>query len=590
MAIRTTVKLGGGAATDEGLYLSVVGAQRFATIALPKEGALLIGRADNAHVQLSDALASRNHARLHVKGGTFWLEDLKSANGTLVRGEPLVAGQRAPLALGDAVIIGTTVLMVQRGRQRALELLPHGYFEARLEEACGAATGDEELALVRVDIDDEVSASRIVQILSGLLRPEHVLGASGPRSYEILVPKTPAAAARRMASALPDRLKEVGLRARVGLALFPKDGRTARALLIRAASDVRRGVGDDGARPMVLEAEAMQRLYEEARAAAAGTINVLILGETGSGKEVLAESLHRFSPRAGKPFVCVDCAALPENLLESELFGHEKGAFTGADRAKPGLLEAAPGGTIFLDEIGELPLPTQAKLLRALETKKLTRVGGVEPRGIDVRFLAATNRDLAKESEAGRFRKDLYFRLAGVTLRLPPLRERVSEIAPLARLFIGEVAAQLGRAEPALSPEALSALEAHAWPGNIRELRNVIERAVLLCRGGEIRRENLPPDLGRSARTMATAPADARTMPPPAAGPRPAAGEAVRQPAVMASRGAAVFGTEDDRQRVIDALNATAGNQSRAAELLGISRSSLVARLNAYDIPRPRRK
>ncbi len=263
---------------------------------------------------------------------------------------------------------------------------------------------------------------------------------------------------------------------------------------------------------VVIQNPAMRDLYRLATRAGHSRINVLISGETGTGKEILAEAVHRASPRACGPFVCFNCAAVADTLLESELFGHERGAFTGAAQAKQGLVEAASSGTLFLDEIGEMSLTLQAKVLRVIETKQVLRVGATRPRAADVRFVAATNRDLDQDIAAGRFRKDLYFRLNGISLSIPPLRARTDEILPLARLFLAEAAAQLGEALSTLTPRALAQLLDYAWPGNIRELRNLMERAHLLASGGLIGPEHLPLDKMRSQRSRAT---DASPFAPP---------------------------------------------------------------------------
>ena len=222
----------------------------------------------------------------------------------------------------------------------------------------------------------------------------------------------------------------------------------------------------------------MQRLYALLDVIAPSPLSVLVLGETGVGKEVFAEALHQRSQRRAKPLLKLNCAALPATIHEAELFGYEKGAFTGATAAKPGLFEAADGGTVMLDEIGDLPLVTQAKLLRVLETGEVLRLGSVKTTTVDVRFISATNVDLEARVEAGTFRADLFFRLDGISVVLPPLRDRKADIAPLARMFTARVATRMDRTAPQLSRDAIALLEQHAWPGNVRELRNVIERAL----------------------------------------------------------------------------------------------------------------
>jgi DNA-binding NtrC family response regulator len=331
---------------------------------------------------------------------------------------------------------------------------------------------------------------------------------------------------------------------------------------------------------------AIERLVERI---APSTISVLILGETGAGKEVLAGRIHQASPRARGPFVGLNCAALSESLLESELFGHERGAFTGAIAAKPGLLESAEGGTAFLDEIGELPLAMQVKLLRVLEERKVTRVGSVKPRAIDVRFIAATNRDLELEIERGRFRQDLYFRLNGVSLVVPPLRQRVNEIRGLAVAFLAQASRQAGHAHPPpLSPEALALLEGYGWPGNIRELRNVVERALLLCTGDAISPAHLPVEKLRA--TLAVAPPRPHAPPlssPPSAAPSPVAEARTIELPLPIEIDRHV--REIERQRIREALSNAGGNQTEAARLLGVSRRTLINRLEAYGIKRPRK-
>jgi DNA-binding NtrC family response regulator len=326
--------------------------------------------------------------------------------------------------------------------------------------------------------------------------------------------------------------------------------------------------------PEMVRDPAMKALYGQASRAAAASISVLLLGETGVGKEVLARIIHARSPRAARSFVALNCAALPETLLESELFGYEKGAFSGALKSRPGLFESAEGGTVFLDEVGELSLTIQVKLLRVLEERAVLRVGGRSPKKVDVRFIAATNRDLEEELSGGQFREDLYFRLNGISLLIPPLRQRPSEIAPFSELFAADAARQLGLARPPRIAQAtLERLEKHTWPGNVRELKNVMERAVVLCAGDELLLEHLPAKLVSGVRVQAnvTSPAQQARVAD--------AMEALRHQ--MRSV---------ERNRIIEALEQCGGNQTLAAERLGISRRTLVSRLSEYDIPRPRKR
>jgi DNA-binding NtrC family response regulator len=337
-------------------------------------------------------------------------------------------------------------------------------------------------------------------------------------------------------------------------------------VVLSGSSAAAASVRSDAGRSLRIEDPTVEGATPLVHDIARSSVHVLILGETGVGKELLAETLHRLSQRTG-PLVRINCAALSPTLLESELFGYDKGAFTGATQHKPGLLESAKHGTVLLDEVGELPAPLQAKLLRVLETKEVLRVGAVRPLAIDVRFLAATNRDLPAEAARGLFRPDLFFRLDGVTLTIPPLRERRRAIAPLALRFV-EAARRRG-APARLATDTLRQIEAYDWPGNVRELKTTIERALLLAPGGELR----PSHLGLR---IAAAP------PPPAPPSAPAAGE---------GDVTAAFSPDEQRERarLIEALEACAGNQTRAAQRLGISRATMVTRLAIYRVPRPRK-
>jgi len=296
-------------------------------------------------------------------------------------------------------------------------------------------------------------------------------------------------------------------------------------------------------------------------------ISVVITGETGVGKEVLARRLHQLSPRAPRPFVALNCAAISDGLLESELFGHQRGAFTGAESYKPGLIEAADGGTFFLDELGELSLTAQAKLLRVIETRAVHRLGALAPREIDVRFVAATNRPIELDVATGRFRADLLFRLDGIRLNLPPLRERPGEIVPAAEQLLAELAARDGLVLPVLTDAARRELACHSWSGNFRELRNVIERAALLCEDGNIE----PRDLMLASRAVTVG----LPVAPLGSGTRGGVGTV---------EGAA------QRERILAALKAQAGNQTRAAKMLGVSRRTLINWLEAHGLPRPRKR
>ncbi len=310
---------------------------------------------------------------------------------------------------------------------------------------------------------------------------------------------------------------------------------------------------------MVGSSKAMREIFALVEQIAPSNVSVLITGESGTGKELVARTLHDLSPRKAKPFVAVNCAAIPETLIESEIFGHEKGAFTGALERRAGCFELAQGGTLLLDEIGEMPAATQAKLLRVLEERKLRRLGARAEQDVDVRVLAATNRNPAVAVAEGYLRSDLYYRLNVFNIHLPPLREHMEDLAPMAETMLQQMNQKHGRKVSGVAPSILERMQAHDWPGNARELRNTIERAVILCQdGAPLDAGHLPPGFGKSSAPAAQA-----------------AGSLVMVPV-----GTTV--DEAERQLILRTLEATEQNKTRAAEILSISLKTLHNKLKEY--------
>ncbi len=553
-------------ATQSALVLVVMNGGTSLAHPLPR-GEVTIGRDETCVIPIDDPKASRTHLVLRVGDGPVTASDPGSRNGSFLGSRRLPVGEPVPLDVGDILRVGSTLLLLKPapGRER-VRLVGEGSLGARmvtlqsqggsfwlleaalrLPKGARAATWNDEDAelqgaVVRLDavVDEHVDATASI-------------AETGPARRSILLLGADMAAAQAAAKRL-----EVALTlARVDAEVRILEGFNRPSTSPPTAPPSPAKLGEE-----------MTQLTAMIGRVAAGHLNVLIVGETGVGKEVLAHALHARSNRAAGPLVCLNCAAFSETLLESELFGYEKGAFTGAVRDKPGLIESANGGIVFLDEIGEMPLTFQVKLLRVLEKRESQRVGSLRPRPIDVRFFAATNRDLEAEVRAKRFRRDLYFRLNGVTLTIPPLRRRLDEIAGLATQFLAEAAAACRRPAPALSAEALEGLRAYDWPGNIRELRNVLDRAVMLCQDDSIRAEHLGFTGGRRALSSL-----APSAPPPAADDVALAGD-----------------DAGERARIVAALEKCAGNQTHAAELLGVSRGTLIKRLAKYGVPRPRPK
>jgi DNA-binding NtrC family response regulator/pSer/pThr/pTyr-binding forkhead associated (FHA) protein len=532
------------------------------------DGLVRLGRSQESTIVVDDPRVSRCHAALHVQAAEMMLSDLDSANGTFLGSERLRPGDARPLAPGQTFFLGDSALVVRPTslKRRCDQRLSS--FEQVRDRLLSHGDATARMIVVRVrphHVEPPIVEAILGEILSGegewmwWARPSLVfLGIAGSSQAD----------APRCERVVAQQLLSWGVTADVESRHFTPDQveRSGDGVQAWFESDAPLALDRDD---VVIRDPAMAALHHTIARIAPAPINVLILGETGVGKEVVAAMVHERSTRAAKPFVRLNCASVPEALLESELFGYERGAFTGATASKPGLLETADGGTVFLDEVGELPLSVQAKMLRAIESRETMRLGAVKARSIDVRFVAATNRDLPAEVAEGRFRRDLYYRLNGVTMLVPPLRERPSEIEPLARLFLRSACARFGTGERTIEPATMEALTAYPWPGNARELRNVIERAVLLT--PETRIE--PGDLRLPS-------VDLRTPEPLGRGASNGVDGVDGEESASA--------TDSERERLRQALLLCGGNQSRAAKMLGIPRRTLVRLIARLGLPRPR--
>ncbi len=528
-------------------YLLVVDNDSSSIFHLPQSGAVVIGRGNDVELRVQHASVSRRHATIRIDDGVL-RADLGSHNGTRVNGE--LVGESRMLASGDVATVGDVVLVVHFSTPAVVARA--AYAEAgwrrRLAEELRAITFKRSLGVV-------VILRATAAALGANLRLIDVIGTSDDGQVLLLLPEVDREQARDIAQ------KAIALvpTARAGLAMCPTDACDADTILLAARSATRRAepgrVADAaesatkielGTRQVLIADPAMNRVFALLERLAASELPVLITGETGVGKENAAYAVHHWSKRS-EPFVVVNCAAIgPESLVDAELFGYDKGAFTGALAAKAGLFESASGGTAFLDEVGELPLAIQAKLLRALEVKRITRLGETRERAIDVRLVAATNRSLEDEVKAGRFRQDLYFRLSGATVILPPLRDRRTEIR-CSRAFLAEACTRSSRGSMTITPAAMQVLLTYSWPGNVRELKNTMEYVMAAAPDDNVEPLDLPERLGGSAASsaIATIPTDVITD-----------GKAFRPVADELK--------ELERRRMAEALAATGGVKTKA--------------------------
>ncbi len=534
-------------AQDEPLCLSVArdGFEAF-VVELPPFGATTIGRDAQADFAISSPSLSRLHVSLEVQGDGVQLRDLGSRNGTIVDGKRLDdAPKHVPP--GAEVVAGDVRFALLRRSSlpsAARPFLLPGPFEAALaaEEAGFVAAIELPQPVNQGSGALEVLAQVSAECSLGLRSDVVVLLRSPDES---LVDWTLRALAQKgfPASRHAVRATRGGDGAPLPAVLRELSEISVEAYASRPAEDV----------PPAFRYPSLRRLHDDLRRIAPRPISVLITGETGTGKEVVAREIHRLSGRKG-PLVAVNMAALPENLIESELFGHERGAFSGALTAKAGLIETADKGTLFLDEIGELSLPLQAKLLRVLEDQSVRRVGATTERKVDLRVVAATHQNLEALEKEKRFRQDLLFRLNGASIAIPPLRQRRGEVAGLARQLLAELASPT---PPTLDPSAAVAMDAYAWPGNVRELKHVLERALAFADAGVIMREHLPASFATE------------TVPPPAD---------------RASGDVRSTVKDFERDRIVEALRAAGGNRTRAAEMLGLPRRTLVYKLSKMKL------
>jgi DNA-binding NtrC family response regulator len=570
------------------MRLLVLGQTRMTTFPLAAAARVTIGRHETCDIRVDEAGVAPIHATLST-GGRMEITDYGAGASTVVGNRRLSPGETAPLSPGVVLLLGGVTMVVQASgaSTRLRHVRSHDYFEGRLEDECARSESQRSnFAVVRLRFGRH-QAQAVEDAFTRHLRPVDLVAVYAADEYELLLIDTGPDKVEAVCAGLSEQIAGAGQgEVSTGYACWPRDGRSPEALLTAAGAALHGSVELPPSRvPSSGAIEALRPLVERV---AATNISVLILGETGVGKEVLARRIHELSPRAAAPMLCVNCAALTETLLESELFGHERGAFTGAVQAKPGLLEIAEGGSVLLDEIGEMPLAIQAKLLRVVEERCMTRVGGLKEIRVDVRFMAATHRDLEGLITQVRFRQDLFYRLNGVSLFVPPLRERVNEIRPLAEQFIDQFAQQARRTPvPRLTGAAIGVLNAYAWPGNVRELRNVMERAVMLSQSPLIDVVDLP--LERLGKTLPHE--RVSDVPPPLPEPVPVS---VRPGtySYAPGRGKAEGDTDADseRLRIVQALDQCAGNQTHAARLLGISRRTLISRIERYELKRPRKR
>jgi two-component system, NtrC family, response regulator AtoC len=549
---------------------------------LPVSGSVVIGRSEAADLRIDDPSISRQHAKLVVLGDTITLTDLGSQNGTLVNHQRIEGPHL--LRPNDVVAIQKATILLHAhsvANRAAVELDPEA-FRQRLEaEIDRAVRYERAFSVLCIVWDDPVDRRANERTVGEQLRRIDATSWMEDGVMHVLLAEVSGEAASAVAARIRDKQ---GASVRIGQASCPSEGYDVDTLLTssrRAAHGAAAGTVAStvraydtltiGSQRVIVADPAMARLYALVERLAPVDLPILIIGETGCGKELVANAVHHYSRRSEHTLVSLNCAAIQETLVESELFGHERGAFSGAVASKPGLIEAASGSTLFLDEIGELSLSIQAKLLRVLEMQRVTRVGDIRERSVDVRIVAATNRDLEEEVEAGRFRRDLFFRLSAAQLVLPPLRQRPRELPLLATAFLEEACGRAGRNPMSISESAMTALLEHAWSGNVRELKNLMQYVAAAHHTDVLTAEHVAERL--TVRTRARSETGVGPLASRSAGFRPL-GEEIR---------------ELEAARIREALEAAGFNQTRAASLLGMPVRTFFEKVKQYGLT-PKKK
>jgi len=558
---------------------------------------LILGRAPTRGLRIEHTTLSREHARFELVRERVVVSDLGSKNGVLVDDRRV---QRAELEVGASVMLGAVRVQVQAlglARQ-VLGIDNEGQFRRRVEEEILRAAQFRRpfgLLLVRAiearaGAADSSRRMAWIEEVRSRLRTVDRIALYGPNAVQILLPEMGLPAAKHLAGTLARPLPSLGLQLCAGLAVHAGGAGGADVLIERSRQAAYRtspehpveiapheawllgGEGEHAIGPDGVIGSHMRALLGDVERVASSRIPVILHGETGTGKEVLARLIHERGPRKAGRMVRVNCGAIPKDLVESTLFGHERGAFTGALQQQKGVFEEADGGTVFLDEIGELPLAAQAALLRVLETGTFSRVGSIREVTVDVRIVTATHRDLEAMALAGTFRADLYYRLGGVTIEIAPLRARIEDVEPLALYFLRLANEANGCTVQGIAEDALAILRAYTWPGNVRELRNAIERAVVVTLGALIGASDLPVRVREAQR-----PSESSALAERAAAP------------VFSGTGEPIRGTvrHYEASKLREALEAARWNRSEAAQKLAIPVRTLSYRMKVLGLKKP---